>query len=97
MTNRFDAIVVGGGHNGLVAAHYLARGGLSVQVVERRHVVGGPCGPWAFFPGYRGAISNSPGSLEPKIARDMELDTVRRGTRAKGSDARQTWSANRKA
>ncbi len=74
MTNRFDAIVVGGGHNGLVAAHYLARGGLSVQVVERRHVVGGPCGPWEFFPGYRGAMSNSPGSLEPKIARDMELE-----------------------
>jgi phytoene dehydrogenase-like protein len=74
MTNRFDAIVVGGGHNGLVAAHYLARSGLSVQVVERRHVVGGPCAPWEFFPGYRGAISNSPGSLEPKIARDMELE-----------------------
>ena len=74
MTKNHDAIVVGGGHNGLVAAFYLARGGLSVLVLERRHVVGGPCGAYEFFPGYRGAISNSPGSLEPKIVRDMELE-----------------------
>ncbi len=74
MSNRYDAIVIGGGHNGMVAAHYLARSGLSVLVAERRHVVGGPCGPIEFFPGYRGAICNSPGSLEPKIVRDMELE-----------------------
>src|SRR5690348_14321163 len=70
---HYDAIVVGGGHNGLVAAHYLARAGLSVSVLERRHIVGGPCGAVEYFPGYRAAISNSPGSLEPKIVRDMEL------------------------
>jgi len=72
--NRYDAIVVGGGHNGLVAAFYLARAGLKPIVLERRHVTGGPCGPVEYFPGYRGAFTNSPGSLEPKIVRDMELE-----------------------
>ena len=72
--NRFDAIVAGGGHNGLVAAFYMARVGLSVLVLERRAVLGGPVGPVEFFPGYRGAMTNSPGSVEPKIVADMELD-----------------------
>lgn len=73
MTQRFDAIVVGGGHNGLVAAHYLIEGGLKVAVLERREVVGGPASVNEFFPGYRGAFTNSPGSLEPMIVRDMRL------------------------
>jgi phytoene dehydrogenase-like protein len=42
MAERFDAVVVGGGHNGLVAAAYLARGELKVLVLERRPIVGGP-------------------------------------------------------
>ena len=71
---HYDAIVVGGGHNGLVAAGYLARAGLSVIVLERRGIVGGPCGRVEYFPGYIGAISNSPGALEPKIAEDLELE-----------------------
>jgi len=74
MTQRFDAVVVGGGHNGLVAAHYLAVGGQRVAVLERRHVVGGPCSVNEFIPGYTAAFSNSPGSLEPKIVADMELE-----------------------
>ena len=53
MTERFDAIVVGGGHNGLVAATYLARGGLKVLVLERRPMVGGACVTEELFPGYR--------------------------------------------
>ncbi len=40
---RYDAVVVGGGHNGLTAAAYLGRAGLSVLVVERREIVGGCC------------------------------------------------------
>ena len=74
MTHRFDAIVVGGGHNGLVAAHYLARGGLSVCVLERRHQVGGMSGPMEFMPGYTASVTHSPGSFEPRIVNDMALD-----------------------
>ena len=53
MTERFDAIVIGGGHNGLVASTYLARGGLKVLVLERRPMVGGACVTEELFPGYR--------------------------------------------
>jgi len=69
----YDAIVVGGGHNGLVASFYLARAGLDVLVVERREIVGGLLAPMEFFPGYRGAMTNTPSALEPIIAADMEL------------------------
>jgi phytoene dehydrogenase-like protein len=74
VTGRYDVILVGGGHNGLVAAGYLARRGLKVLVLERRAVVGGPCSPLEFFPGYWGAFTNSPGSLEPKIVQELELE-----------------------
>src|SRR5438132_1405029 len=51
MTTRseYDAIIVGGGHNGLVAAGYLARAGMSVLVLERRHIVGGACATEELF------------------------------------------------
>ena len=71
---RYDAIVVGGGHNGLVCAAYLARAGLRVLVCERRHIVGGPCAEYEYFPGYRASITNSPGSLEPRVVADLELE-----------------------
>lgn len=73
MNRKFDVIVVGGGHNGLVAACYLARTGLRVLILERRHQVGGPCSVVEYFPGYTAAITNSPGSLEPKIISELEL------------------------
>jgi len=70
---RYDAVIAGGGHNGLVAGFYLAAAGLSTLVLERREVPGGLSSPMEFMPGYRGAITNSPGSLEPKVVMDMRL------------------------
>lgn len=49
----WDALVIGGGHNGLIAATYLARGGLSVAVLERRHVIGGAAVTEELIPGFK--------------------------------------------
>jgi phytoene dehydrogenase-like protein len=69
-----DAIVVGGGHNGLVCAFYLARAGLKVTVLERRSVVGGAAVTEEFFPGFRNSIASYTVSLlNPKIIRDLDL------------------------
>lgn len=69
-----DAIVVGAGHNGLVAANYLARAGLAVEVVERREIVGGACVTEEVFPGFRASTcSYVIGLLRPEIIRDLEL------------------------
>jgi phytoene dehydrogenase-like protein len=73
-TNKnYDAIVVGGGHNGMTCAAYLARAGLKTLVLEQRHNVGGLCAEFEFMPGYRASIPNSPGSFEPKIVAELEL------------------------
>ena len=50
---RWDAVIVGGGHNGLVSAFYLARAGVRTLVLERRPIVGGACVTEEFAPGYR--------------------------------------------
>ncbi|MBI3706699.1 MAG: NAD(P)/FAD-dependent oxidoreductase, partial [Proteobacteria bacterium] len=70
----FDVAIVGGGHNALVCAGYLAGAGLQVVVLERSPRLGGPVAKVEFLPGYHCSFSNSPGSLEPKIARDLELE-----------------------
>jgi phytoene dehydrogenase-like protein len=70
----FDAIVIGGGHNGLVAAAYLARAGLKALVLERRHGVGGASVTEEVFPGVRfSRLAYSAGLLRPEIIADLDL------------------------
>src|SRR3981081_4360666 len=69
-----DAVIVGGGHNGLVCAAYLAAAGLKVTVLERRIVVGGAAVTEEFHPGFRNSVAASTVSrLNPKVIRDWEL------------------------
>jgi phytoene dehydrogenase-like protein len=70
-----DAVIIGAGHNGLIAAGYLARAGKRVLVVERRDTVGGACVTEEVWPGYR--ISTAAylcSLLRPEIVRDLELE-----------------------
>jgi len=70
----YDAIVVGGGHNGLTAAAYLARAGLGVCVLERREVLGGACVTEEVWPGARvSRASYVVSMLQPKIVADLRL------------------------
>ncbi len=72
--NPFDVIIIGAGHNGLTCAGYLARAGLRVKVVERRHVVGGAAVTEEFHPGFRNSTcSYTVSLLNPKVIRDLEL------------------------
>jgi phytoene dehydrogenase-like protein len=71
---RFDAIVIGAGHNGLVCACYLAAAGLKVCVLERRGIVGGAAVTEEFFPGFRNSTAAYTVSLlNPKVMRDLRL------------------------
>src|SRR5213083_1185186 len=71
---KYDAIVIGGGHNGLTAAAYLARAGRKVLVLERRHVVGGAAVTEEVFPGFRFSVCSYVVSLlRPEIIRELDL------------------------
>lgn len=73
-TSTTDVVILGGGHNGLVCAFYLAKAGLKVTVLERRHVVGGAAVTEAFHPGFRNSTASYTVSLlNPKVITDMDL------------------------
>ena len=56
MAKRYDAVVIGGGHNGLTSAAYLAKAGKKVLVLERRHVLGGAAVTEEIFPGFKFSV-----------------------------------------
>jgi phytoene dehydrogenase-like protein len=74
MAATYDLIVVGGGHNGLVTAAYLARAGVKVLVLERREVLGGACVTEELWPGFKVSTAAYVNSLlRPEIIRDLDL------------------------
>src|SRR5437879_5624336 len=74
MDSTYDVIVIGGGHNGLVNAAYLARAGKKVLVLERRHILGGAAVTEEIFPGFRFSVASYVVSLlRPEIIRDLQL------------------------
>lgn len=74
MSDVLDAVIIGGGHNGLVCGAYLARAGRRVLVLERRHLVGGAAVTEELWPGYRvSTASYTMALLQPRIILDLEL------------------------
>jgi phytoene dehydrogenase-like protein len=70
----YDAVVIGGGHNGLVAAAYLGKAGFRTLVLERRHVLGGAAVTEEVFPGFRFSVASYVVSLlRPEIIRELDL------------------------
>ena len=85
MAETRDIIIVGGGHNGLVTAFYLAKAGFKPLVLERRSQVGGAAITEEFHPGFRcSTLAHSAGPLRPSVVRDMQLE--RHGLKLTTSD-----------
>jgi phytoene dehydrogenase-like protein len=75
MSSKYDAIIVGGGHNGLVCGAYMAKAGLKTLVLERRHIVGGAAVTEEFSPGFRAStFAFFMGHLHPKVIAELELE-----------------------
>jgi phytoene dehydrogenase-like protein len=93
VSNRYDAVIVGGGHNGLTAAAYLARAGWKVVVLERRHILGGATVTEELWPGFKISVASYVVSLlRPEIIR--ELDLARHGLRILPVDGTLTPSGD---
>ena len=71
--NSRDIIIIGAGHNGLVAAYYLAKAGFKPLVLERRDIIGGACTTEEFHPGFRASLASSAGPLSSQIVNDLQL------------------------
>src|ERR1700757_1696933 len=83
--SKYDAVIVGGGHNGLVTAAYLARAGRKVLVLERRELLGGCAVTEEIWPGYKGPTGAYLTSLlQERIVRELELE--RHGYRVDAKD-----------
>ena len=73
-SSKYDVIVIGGGHNGLTTAAYLAKAGRKVLVLERRHILGGAACTEEVFPGFKFSVCSSVVSLlRPEIIRELDL------------------------
>ena len=71
----YDIIIIGGGHNGLIAACYLAKAGLKTLVLERRKIVGGSVVTEEFHPGFRcSTLTQAVGPLLPHVMADLQLE-----------------------
>jgi len=74
MKNKYDAIIIGGGHNGLVTAAYLAKAGRKVVVLESRHLVGGAAVTEEIYPGFKYTVASYVVSLlRPEVIRELDL------------------------
>lgn len=74
MSQKYDAIIIGGGHNGLICAAYLAKAGRKVLVLEKRHVLGGAAVSEEVYPGFTFSVASYVVSLfRPHIIRELEL------------------------
>ena len=73
MTNQYDYIIIGAGHNGLVAAAYLAKAKKKVLVLERRPIVGGSVVTESFGEGFNADSVWTGGTLRPDIIKDLKL------------------------